>query len=127
MTDYDFAIEPDRSLFRMTMRGYWDAATFARFERDFHKALGDLARRGGARNALVDCREFAVQSTAIAQKFGLLVARCKAQLPPRTATLVAGTLNKLQSDRAGVDARYFTDAAEAETWLLAPELSRAAG
>jgi hypothetical protein len=120
MNAYDISIELDRRLLRMTMRGYWDTATFDLFAHDFRRALGQLALHGGARLAFVDAHEFAVQSVEITDKFGALIAASYGTMAPRTATLVAGTLNKLQSDRAGMQgsARYFTDATAAEAWLF---------
>jgi hypothetical protein len=120
MTAYDISIEVDRRLLRMTMRGYWDSATFDLFARDFRKALDHLALHGGARLAFVDGRDFAVQSVEITEKFGALIAASYGAMAPRTATLVAGTLNKLQSDHAGMQgsARYFSDPAAAEAWLF---------
>ncbi|MBT2186255.1 hypothetical protein [Sphingobium nicotianae] len=119
MNDYEIAIDSDRHFLRMTMRGYWDTAIFEAFAREFRRALHILNQTGGARRALVDGREFAVQSSEIAEMFGKLIADCYGQMAPRTATLVSATLNKLQSDRAGVqNARYFNDPAEAEAWLF---------
>ena len=122
MTDFDIAIDADRHFMHLVLRGYWDMGMFDAFARAFRKALQDLGRTGGARYALVDARDFAVQSVEIAGKFGALIAESYADAMPRTATLTATTLNKLQADRAGVqNARYFTDLAAAEAWLFAAQ------
>jgi len=119
MKPFDIEIEPDRHLLRLTMRGYWDEPTFSDFSRSFRRALDMLAARGGCFHALVDGRDFAVQSADIARKFGELVAESGPKMAGRTASIVSTTLNKLQANHAGItQAQYFTDRKQAEAWLF---------
>ena len=117
-----YTIETDEGLrfLHIVMRGYWNQPTFDDFAHAYEKALMHMHRTGGLEIALIDGREFAVQSRSISEQFWALITRHKPWLAKRTASVVAGHLNKLQAERAGGElaAHYFTDMAEARAWLF---------
>jgi len=121
MDAYLVAVDRARCLITLTMRGFWDDATFDRFAAAYVKALGELREADGCTYALVDGREFAVQSTEIALRFQELITAMAPISAKRTATIVPAQLNKMQAERTGgaLDARMFTDMEEAKAWLFA--------
>lgn len=120
MTPYSIDTDPARRLLTIVMRGYWDQPTFERFAAEYSRKIRQMHASGTLDNALIDGREFAVQARAISDQFRDLIAAHTPYMAKRTATVVPAHLNKLQAERAGeaIDARYFTDMAEAEAWLF---------
>ncbi|OJY69645.1 MAG: hypothetical protein BGP16_07755 [Sphingobium sp. 66-54] len=120
MTPYSIDTDPARRLLTIVMRGYWDQPTFERFAAEYSRKIRQMHASGTLDNALIDGREFAVQARTISDQFRDLIAAHTHYMAKRTATVVPAHLNKLQAERAGeaIDARYFTDMAEAEAWLF---------
>ena len=119
MTPYSIETDARTRSLHIVMRGYWDQPTFDSFAQDYERAVRRAHGGGGLRTALVDGREFSVQSKLISEQVGALIARNMPYLAKRTASVVPAHLNKLQAERAGGDlaARYFTDIDEATAWL----------
>jgi hypothetical protein len=123
MDAYLVTVDKARCLITLTMRGFWDEATFDRFAAAYVKALGELRDADGCTHALVDGREFAVQSTEIAQRFQELITAMAPISAKRTATVVPAQLNKMQAERTGgaLQVRMFSDMAEAGAWLFSDD------
>lgn len=103
----------------MSLRGFWDLATFERFAAEFVRALHLLHRHGGLERALVDGSAFAVQSREVMMRFAEVTRENAAYLARRTANVVPGALNRLQVSQVGqrIASRDFKTRAEAEAWL----------
>jgi hypothetical protein len=121
MERYQVAVDLDRHLIWITLRGFWDMATFEAFAPEFESALLRLHRHGGCRYALVDGREFAVQPLEISEAFARQLRMLAPYAARRTANVVPAQLNRMQAQRSGEKllARFFSDIAEAEAWLFA--------
>lgn len=119
MQPFEFAVDLPRRTLCLTLRGKWDEATFDQFAADYARALTLLRNHGGCRHALVDGRDFAVQSNAISARFRELIASMAPIAAERTATIVPGEPDRAQAERAGasINARIFTDREAAEAWL----------
>jgi hypothetical protein len=119
MKPFEVSVDPQRRQLNMVMRGFWDMATFDAFAAEFVKALHQLHRQGGALLALVDGREFAVQSKDVLGRFGAIMQENGPLLAKRTASVVPAELNRMQSARVAetITNRHFTTLEEAEAWL----------
>ena len=122
-----FTIETDpaRRLIRVTMRGFWDEATVAAYDKEIQIAgAATMAAARCARHellALVDARELAPQSQELLAKFRDRFLAPERQ-PKRNATLVSSALLKRQAERiAPPNQRIFEGEREHEAmeWLLA--------
>lgn len=120
MDDYEVAVDLPRRLLVLTLRGFWNEATFDKFASEYAIALEMLQRQGGCRLALVDGLDFAVQAAEISTRFKELIDSLAPIAARRTATIVPAQLNRMQAKRTGdsINARIFTDRAEAEAWLF---------
>lgn len=120
MKAFDVSADISRHLLSMTMRGFWDGATFDAFAVEFEKALHTLHRTGGCEYAIVDGREFAVQSRDILARFETIMRANGPYLAKRTASIVPGELNRMQAKRVteSLTRRDFTTMEEAEAWLF---------
>jgi hypothetical protein len=127
MHDYEVAVDLPRRFLRLTLRGFWDRATFDAFAAEFEEALRRFQRHGGCAYALIDGREFAVQALDISERFGQLIAAMAPIAARRSASIVPASLNRLQAERAGdsIHARTFTDLAEGEAWLFSHPVAAA--
>jgi hypothetical protein len=120
MKAYDVSVELPRKLLRMTLRGFWDGATFDAFATEFERALQTLHRAGGCEGAIVDGHEFAVQSRDILDRFGGIMQKNGPYLAKRTASIVPTELNRMQAARVteSLKRRDFTTMEDAEAWLF---------
>lgn len=123
MKPFEVTIDMDRKLLDMTMRGFWDIATFEAFALEFTRALQALHRQGGCEMALVDGQAFAVQSKEVLERFTQVMRDNAPILARRTASVVPTELNRMQSTRVAetLAKRDFATRAEAEAWLFGPE------
>jgi hypothetical protein len=130
MKPFEISVDLQRRQLNMTMRGFWDMATFEAFTVEFTRALQQLHRQGGALVALVDGSEFAVQSRDVLMRFGAVMQENAPYLAKRTASIVPAELNRMQPARVAetITNRHFTTREEAEAWLndCLAELRRAA-
>jgi len=119
MNPFEISVEIPRKLLRMTMRGFWDVQTFDAFATQFEKALQTLHRAGGCEGAIVDGREFAVQSRDILGRFGEIMQKNGPYLAKRTASIIPSELNRMQAARVteSLTRRDFTTMEDAEAWL----------
>ena len=120
-----FTIDTDvgRRLIKIVMRGFWDEATIAAYDKalrvagaqlmtDARCAVGDLI-------ALVDARDLGAQSQNLLTEFKSRFDPPERR-PRRTATLVSSALLKRQVERISPDSqRVFGSEREAMEWLLA--------
>lgn len=120
MKAYEVSVEIPRKLLRLTMRGFWDGSTFDAFAIEFEKALQTLHRAGGCDAAIVDGREFAVQSKEILGRFGEVMQKNGRYLAKRTASIVPAELNRMQAARVteSLTRLDFTTMEDAEAWLF---------
>ena len=120
MDAFDVSVDMPRRFLALKLRGIWTEVIFDDFAAEFAAALRLLQSRGGCRYALVDGRDFAVQSSAISGRFKTLIDEMAPVAARRTATLVPGQLNRLQAEQAGeaINSRVFTDQGEAIGWLF---------
>ncbi len=123
MSAYSIETDAKRRMLSIVMRGYWDQPTFDHFAAEYSDTMRMMHRSGGLALALIDGREFAVQSSEISEQFRDVIARNQPYHAKRTATVVPTHLNKLQAERAGekLIACYFIDMDEAKAWLFAAD------
>jgi hypothetical protein len=123
MSAYSIQKDAGQRLLNIVMRGYWDQSTFDQFAAEYSQSMRAMHMTGGLKFALVDGREFAVQSKEISEQFRDLIARNAPYHAERTATVVPTHLNKLQAERAGdkLEACYFIDMDKATAWLFAAQ------
>ncbi len=120
---YEIAIDPERKLVRVAMRGHWSLGTVRVYKQDILAAVGKLRSAGCAAGeivALVDIRDGGAQSQEV-------IAAYKDDLagpdlvPRRLATLVSSALFRRQVERIAIpNQRFFTDGTEALAWLMSP-------
>ena len=127
MKAYEVSVEIPRKLLRLTLRGFWDGSTFDAFATEFEKALQTLHRAGGCDAAIVDGREFAVQSKEILGRFGEVMQKNGPYLAKRTASIVPAELNRMQAARVteSLTRLDFTTMEDAEAWLFGDKSARA--
>jgi hypothetical protein len=120
MKSFEVTTDISRRLLEITMRGFWDSATFDAFVAEFEKALHALHRAGGAEMAIVDGREFAVQSKEILGRFEETMRNNAPFLAKRTASIVPTELNRMQAKRVteSLTRLDFTTREDAEAWLF---------
>lgn len=120
MEPFEVSADTARHLLSIRMRGFWDMATFDAFALKFEAALHMLHRTGGCALALVDGREFAVQSKEVLAAFGAVMAKNAPYLAKRTASVVPTELNRMQAARVAetLSRRDFTTVEAAEAWLF---------
>jgi len=120
MKAFEVSTEIPLKLLRMTLRGFWDIPTFERFAAEFEQALQTLHRAGGCEAAIVDGREFAVQSKDILKRFEDVMRANGPYLARRTASIIPTELNRMQAKRVTESlARLdFTNMEDAEAWLF---------
>ncbi len=119
MNPFDISVDIRRRQLDMSLRGFWDMATFEAFAIEFVRALHLLHRHGGVERALVDGSDFAVQSREVMMRFAEVTRDNAAYLARRTANVVPAALNRLQVSQVGqrTASRDFNTRAEAEAWL----------
>jgi hypothetical protein len=117
---FEVSVEIPRKLLRMTLRGFWDGSTFDAFATEFERALQTLHRAGGCDAAIVDGREFAVQSKEILGRFGEIMQKNGPYLAKRTASIIPTQLNRMQAARVteSLTRHDFTTMEDAEAWLF---------
>ena len=120
MKAFEVSADISRRLLSITMRGFWDAATFDAFAVEFEKTLQTLHRAGGCDAAIVDGREFAVQSRDILGRFGEIMQKNGPYLAKRTASIVPAELNRMQAARVteSLTRLDFTNMEDAVAWLF---------
>ena len=123
MKPFEVSIETNRRLLRIAMRGFWDVPTFEIFAGEFVRALQALQRQGGCEAAIVDGREFSVQSKEILERFSIVMRENAAILAKRTASIVPTELNRMQANRVteSLTRADFNSVEEAEAWLFGTE------
>lgn len=119
---YHFAVDSARSLVRITMSGFFAADDVARFVTARDRAFQQLLCAPNAHCTLVDIRAMAIQSQGAVAQFRSILAHGSAR-SRRLAFVVGASLARMQVMRAaaGRDARFFSDMAEAEAWLMQPD------
>jgi hypothetical protein len=125
MKPFEISTDSRRKLLDIEMRGFWDIATFKAFSAEFLSALHSLHRQGGCDAAIVDGREFAVQSREVLDGFSAMMRDAGPFLAKRTASLISGQLNKMQADHVAesMTRRTFTTREAAEAWLFDQDMS----
>jgi len=116
---FDISVDVERSLVRMTMSGFFSSEDIAQFviARDVAHHL--LRCRANEHLTLVDIREMDIQAQDCVVAFQRVLAN-PSKVSKRLAFVVARSLARMQIKRAADnrDASYFSEADEAEHWLL---------
>ena len=130
MSNEPFHIEVDtaRKLITVTCAGLWDTATVGDVERGMQDAVDRLSGQGCGRHDLLVLIDRRLQGAQTQDVVAALqrVAHDNADKALRTAILVTGMLNKLQSDRIAVGLGIFTDESDALHWLRTGDRRRSA-
>jgi hypothetical protein len=118
---FSIDLDPRRDLVRIRLAGFFSVDDIARFQSELqlaHKRL-NCARRGGPLT-INDISGMMIQSQEVVTRWGAFLAD-PTHRSRRLAFVVGSSLARMQLERAigERDARVFTDAAEAESWLLA--------
>lgn len=117
--DYAIIAEPEHSLIRIRMRGFFTPEDIAAFLEARRVAHRQLACGPNQHVTLNDVREMKIQSQEIVDAFREMLAD-PAYRSRRLAFVVSPTLARTQLARAiaSRDAQCFEDPAAAEAWLL---------
>ena len=117
--DFRFSVDPDRSLVRITMGGFFDESDIARFSEAQDAAYRRLRCLPNQHLTMVDIRTTQIQSQDSVSRFQRRLAD-PSVAARRIAFVVARSLARMQIKRAteGLPAGMFTSDAEAEQWLL---------
>lgn len=109
-----------RSLMRITLAGFFEAADIARFAAARDRELAALRTRPNEHLTLVDIRAMDIQAADSVVAFKQLLADPRT-ISRRIAFVVGHSLSTMQIRRAaqGRDTRYFEQMDAAEQWLLA--------
>ena len=117
---YSVEIDEQRNLLRLTLRGFWTAETLRAFTAELMPIIAARIVAKGNVDALIDCREFAVQSPEQAAGFQKLFIQPGDIV--RRAVIMPSALGRMQAERAlGPNMlRYFSTEQEAIAWLGKP-------
>ncbi|VVT13045.1 conserved hypothetical protein [Sphingomonas sp. EC-HK361] len=117
--DFSIVVDPQQSLVRITLAGFFEADEIARFTQARNTAHRQLLSAPNQHVTLVDIRDMQIQAQDSVAAFQRVLADPASQ-SRRIAFVVARSLARLQAQRAAADrgAAYFADVAEAERWLL---------
>lgn len=124
---FSIAVDPSRDLVVMTLSGFFTVADLGRFDAERRVAFRRLRCGPNRHLTLVDTSRISIQAQDMVARFGAVIAE-PAFRARRIAFVTASSLARSQLQRAigGRDARVFTDARDAEHWLLSDEASAAA-
>lgn len=116
---YDIDYDPALRLARLTLRGLWDRAMFATYERDLlarFPVTGPVLPGG---RVLLDLRAHSIQAQDVAKDFETLFLRYSVRVDRYAVLLSGSALQKMQVQRLGTSAtiRFTTSEAEALEWL----------
>jgi hypothetical protein len=119
-----YTIDHDREagIIRISVEGFWDAATAERFGADLRRPLTEAKASGRPVLVLSDARTFVVQPPEVAAIFARFEEE-QGRMRDRMAMVVGSMLAKMQGERAvaGSTTRFFATPEEAEAWLIDPE------
>jgi len=123
MPPFEFKADTGRSLLSVTVRGYWDMATFTAYADSFRMELRQMKARGGCRRCLMDATEFAVQSAEVTRALQALADSFAPDCPALMAGVSGSKLSELQARHAGESGtrRVFATREAAEAWLFAEQ------
>jgi hypothetical protein len=119
MTPFELSLDRKRCLLRIKLRGFWDEATMAAYERKYRAAFVELDSLRPRRTfCIVDGSEYPVQTQEISRRHGELVAWLGPREADRAALIVANALVRMQASR-GLNERMavFLSEGEAMEWL----------
>jgi len=119
--NFSIVTDPARTLIRVTMRGFWDAAAIEAYDVEIRKAAQQMSAAGcrpGDLVALVDTRELSTQSQDLLAVYKEQFGGADRQ-PRRLATIVSSALLKRQVERLAMpNQRLFQDEQAAMRWLF---------
>jgi len=120
VTGFEFALDRNRRLLTVVMRGFWDVATYRAYDAQLRAQLTELSRLPTPRACLVDARDFEIQSMEVAEMMRDGVAQRLPLYPERTARLVARAISRGQAGRMTNDPKHrvFDALGPAMDWLL---------
>jgi hypothetical protein len=124
--EFSFEIDPARNLVQIRIAGFFRKADIADLLVARRAAHERLACAPNAHFTRIDAREMDIQSHEIVDAFREILAAPEYR-SRRLALVVSNTLARSQAIRAieNREARWFTDPAEAEAWVLADDLDEA--
>jgi len=118
---YSISYDPDHSLIRVELRGFWSVEMVDRYCNALQELIGSLAAEGKRFGLLIEAREYPLQNPEVSERF---LTRTADWPPPGegpvvgVAMIVASTLSKLQAERTiGAGVMFFHEANEAEQWF----------
>ena len=118
---FDIVPCPEQRLLRITMAGWWQVCTVAKYREAVSRAAATMVAGGCSRDAmrvLVDARNLVAQSQEEVAAYQQAFAGGDTDVA-RIATLAKNSIFQLQVKRIGVrNQRIFSDEREARAWLL---------
>lgn len=117
--DFSFDVDPDRSLVRIWLSGFFSPANVAEFVKERDRAHRRLKCGPNEHVTLVDIREMAIQPQDSVAAFQQMLSS-PAAASRRLAFVITRSLARRQIKRAASSrhAAYFESAEEAESWLF---------
>ncbi|WP_294215113.1 hypothetical protein [uncultured Sphingomonas sp.] len=117
---YTFAFDEQARIFTIRLQGFWTPPVLAAFVDEVTARSVGQARRYGRYGVFVDCREYQVQTGALAEGFASVIGRASSQERP-VCLLFSAMLVKLQAERSlgTTAAKIFLDETAARDWLAA--------
>lgn len=114
------SIEPERSLLRITVSGFFDRSSVARLVIDRNAAVQALGCAPNQHLTLCDLSEYTLSSPEIVTEFRSMVGDPR-YASRRLAFVIDGSLGRMQVRRIAqrADVGYFETHDDAEAWLFA--------
>ena len=121
---FSFALDLERGLVRISMRGFWTLRDVDAFFDARRKAHAELGLPRNAHKTLNDLRGMKIQAQDVIEHFEKQLA-VPAEKARKLAIVVDAAMARGQANRVikSVDTRYFTEVEPAEAWLLAGEVA----
>ena len=115
---YTFAFDEQARVFTIRLQGFWTPPILAAFVDEVTARSVGQTRRYGRYGVFVDCRDYQVQTGALAEGFASVIGRASSQERP-VCLLFSAMLVKLQAERSlgTTAAAIFLDETAARDWL----------
>ena len=115
---YTFAFDEQARVFTIRLRGFWTPPVLSAFVDEVTARGVEQSKRYGRYGVFVDCREYQVQTGALAEGFASVIGRASSHERP-VCLLFAAMLVKMQAERSlgTTAAAIFLDEATARAWL----------
>ena len=123
---YAVSVEPERSLIRMMLAGFFDPVSLVGFQQARNAAHARLRCGPNRHDTLVDVRDLQLQTQQVVEAFRFIIAQPGTRAR-RLAIVTGDAAVRMQVRRVANrdDIRCFPDMAAAERWLAEPPASLA--